>query len=567
MRVAQYIANFVADLGVRHVFGVSGGGSQWLNDAFGYHERLKYVANHHEQAAGMAADAYARLNGMGCVLVTTGPGGSNAITAVCCAWVDSIPVLFISGQVTRNTMLEGTGLRQNGVQETDTVSLVKSITKYAVCVKDEREIRFEMEKALWYARTGKPGPVWIEVPLDIQSKEVNPDELLAFHPYYGEQCLLTPLINRAVMLLEQAKRPILIVGNGARATDIRTLADTLKIPVITSWGAADLLGDHPFHIGHCGLFGDRAGNLAVQRADLVLSIGCRLSMAQTGYDRDAFAPKADIVMVDMDSAEIAKFDVAVGIPADAGVAVDALLDRKLPEGHVSWLGECLAWRDAYPVVLPEYAESEQINSYYFVQLLSRYLPNNATVVLDMGTAFTGTYQAAAMKQGQRWITAGGHAPMGYALPGAIGAAFATGRRVICIVGDGSFQFNVQELATIAHHQLPITIFYLDNGGYLTMKHSQRNNFGRMVGSDKADLSFPDLRKLADAYDLMHLDVIDTETMESSLEAIVNIKSPVIVQIHMAHDQPLIPRVQSQRLADGAMAQADLADMYPHLEIQ
>lgn len=402
VKLSDYVADFIADLGIKHVFSVCGGGSMHLVDSIGKHERLTYVACHHEQAAAMAAESYARCNGIGCCLVTTGPGGTNAITGVACAWIDSIPVLFISGQVTRDTLMEGTGVRQFGVQESDIVSLVRPITKYAVTIKDEKDVRYELEKAVYIARSGRPGPVWLDVPLDVQSKRINPDELRAYSipPPRSAPFLLSdgideeevrreikrpdaiivtkplchfefivptiqPQITECLAMLRASKRPALIVGNGVRLAgaekEIRELVDALGIPVISSWTAADMIADSQYHIGHMGIFGDRASNFTVQNADLLLVIGCRLSVPMIGYNFAKFAPTAKIIMVDIDDNEINKPSLHVDLPivADAKEFICELL-RQPPAIHLhhGWVMRCQAWARKYPVVLPEYAEQK-----------------------------------------------------------------------------------------------------------------------------------------------------------------------------------------------------------------
>lgn len=571
MKVSDYVAKFVADLGIRHVFGVCGGGNMHLVDSIGNSEDLTYVATHHEQAAAMAAEAYSRLRGIGCALVTTGPGGTNAVTGVACAWVDSIPVLFLSGQVTTASAMWGTDLRQLGVQESDIVALVASITKYAECVTEPDSIRYELERAVYIARSGRPGPVWLDIPVDVQAMEVDPKTLVGYHADVESFVPDDGDVNLVVSMLQQAKRPVLIVGNGVRLAGgeaaLRLLVDRLQIPVVSSWTGADMVGDSPYHIGHCGIFGDRPSNFTVQNADLILAIGCRLSLPQIGSKPEWFARDAKIIMVDVDIAEIEKpiLHVDVGIVADAEWFITALL--QVAQSHPStYIEQCLNWRTNYPVVLPEYAAADKVNSYYFVQELCRHLDEDAVVVLDMGTAFTGTYQAAQMKKGQRWITASGHAPMGYGLPGAIGAAFATGKKVICIVGDGALQMNLQELATIKHHNLPIIIFVLNNNGYLTMRHTQAWHFDGFVGiNPESGLGFPDVMALASAFDIpkQHC-FVDHRRIDADLGMVLGYDYPAIIELIMAEVQPQIPRERPMKV--GAVSYPKpLEDMYPFLD--
>ena len=601
MKLSDYVADFIADLGIKHIFAVSGGGAMHLVDSVGKHERLTYVAVHHEQAAAMAAESYARLNGIGCCLVTTGPGGTNALTGVACAWIDSIPVVFISGQVTRDTLLEGTGVRQFGVQESDIVTLVRPITKYAVTVKDEKDIRYELEKAYYIAKSGRPGPVWVDIPLDVQSKQIKPTALKGYEkPFsFARQCVLggyvthaSPAADVAISMLRAAQRPVLIVGNGVRLagaeSQIRGLVAALGIPVISSWTAADMVADLPYHIGHMGIFGDRASNFAVQNADLLLVIGCRLSVPMIGYNFAKFAREAKIIMVDVDEAEIKKPSLRVDLPivADAKKFVGVMLDAlstfpQTPDGYgwlvgengfvvnrvFPWLCRCQEWALKYPAVLPEYAgQKGGVNSYHFINALCDKLPDDAVVVLDVGTAFTCTYQAAKMKHGQRWVSAAGHSPMGYGLPGAIGAHYATGKRVVCIVGDGALQFNIQELSTIAHNNLPITIFVLNNGGYLTIKLMQQNHFGRMVGSEKdSGVSFPDLCAISEAYGMDYWYINGQQGLDRMIDVVFGFPGAVICEIIMPDNQPLIPRVSSLKRPDGSIASKPLEDMFPFLD--
>jgi acetolactate synthase-1/2/3 large subunit len=557
-RLSDCVADFVKSLGVKHVFGVCGGGSMHLNDSF----REVFIATHHEQAAAFAADAYARVRGMSCALVTTGPGGTNAVTGVAASWIDSIPVLFISGQVTRNTLIGETGLRQFGVQESDITTLVSSITKYAVTVKDERDIRYELEKAAHIARSGRPGPVWIDIPLDIQSKQVNWDALPSFSPPDPD-----PQEAWDISALK-AERPLLVIGNGvhlARAEeDCRAMVRAWNIPVVSSWGAADIIPtDDELYVGRFGIFGDRAANFAVQNADLLIVLGSRLSVPQTGHNFKTFARGSRIVMVDVDQAELDKPSLHVEhkIRADVGHFIRSTPNPRFLCG--GWKALCQAWKDRYPVVASENRDGEGINSFKFIDALSDALPDDAVVVTDMGTAFTCTFQAARMRLGQRWLTASGHAPMGYGLPGAIGAHYATGQPVVCIVGDGGLQFNLQELATIAGRKLPIRIFVLENGGYLTMKHTFANHFGRQTGSDASSgVFFPELWRIADAYGMSCWLFESEEYM--LIQNFLNAYAPAIAEVRMPHDQPLIPRSSSLKHPDGSISSKPIEDLYPFL---
>ena len=470
-------------------------------------------------------------------------------------------------------MIADHGLRQYGVQEVDIVTLVSSITKYAVTVKDPLRIRFELEKAVHIMRHGRPGPVWIDIPLDVQSKDINPDELVGYRPHqYSVPMAGENDINECIRMLKAAKRPVLVVGYGVRLAGaearLNDLIDTLKIPVISSWTASDMVHS-PYHIGHMGIFGDRASNFTVQNADLVLVIGSRLSIPMIGYDGKHFARNAKVIMVDMDRAEMVKpsMHVDLQILSDAKWFMnDLLASINSFDSPTPWLGKCLAWREQYPVCLPDYEKQKDgINAFYFVNELSRHLPDDAIVVVDTGASFTCTFAAAKMKKGQRWINASGMAPMGYSLPAAIGAAFATGKKVICIVGDGSLQFNLAELQTIVHHQLPITIFVLNNNGYLTIQHMQDNHFKRRVGSDPASgVSCPSTALIARAYGIEEYRMIDKTYLDKWLWPVLEKPGPYICEIMMPEGQPLIPRVMSQKLADGTIKGGPIEDLYPYL---
>lgn len=584
-KLSDYVADFIADLGVRQVFSVSGGGAMHLVDSVGKNERLEYVATHHEQAAAMAAEAYARISGrIGAAVVTTGPGGTNAMTGLAGAWIDSIPTIFVSGQVTRDTLLGGTGLRQFGIQECDIVKLVKPLTKYAVEILDPKMIRYELEKAAWMAMNGRPGPVWIDIPLDVQSQQICVDELQSFKPESPRNSLLEDTFRNQVgdvkQMLQSASRPVLICGYGVRLADagetLRSLVEQLRIPVISSWTASDLFAsDDENYIGRAGIFGDRASNFAMQNADLLLIVGSRMSIPQCGYNYATFAREARIAMVDIDENELRKHSLHVdrGIVADAGEflrAFDAactdLTADDLDIG--AWRSRCSGWKAKYPVCLAEYAElPDKVNSFHFIDQLSRALPDDAVVVTDMGTSFTCTMQTFQTRLGQRLTTSSGHASMGFGLPGAIGACYANGRRkTICISGEGGLQMNIQELQTVVHNRLPIILFVINNGGYLTIKHMQQNHFNRYVGSEvSSGVSCPDLQKIAAAYGIPSSVINNTGELHTNLDEILEQPGPYICEIMMPEDQPLIPRSSSLKKPDGSIVSKPLEDLYPFLE--
>jgi len=582
-KLSDYVFSFIADLGVREVFAVSGGAAMHLVDSLGKNENLKYIATHHEQAAAMAAEAYARISGKpGVALVTSGPGGTNAITGLCGAWIDSIPVIFISGQVTTNTLIRDTGLRQFGIQEVDITTLVKPITKYAVTVTDPTLIKYHLQKAVHLATTGRKGPVWLDIPLDIQSKLINPDELASFVSYRintdGPNVFLESSVSQSIQLLREARRPVVICGHGIRLAhgeqEFLRLLERLRIPVISSWTASDLIPtDHELYIGRSGIMGDRAGNFAVQNSDLLLVIGSRMSTPQVGYDYNTFARDAKKIVIDIDEAELKKPSLKVDLPihADAKEFMTEMLrqleeENALPEIE-DWRRMCRSWKSRYPVVLPQYKDQqEKVNSFYFIEVLSEHLRNDAVIVTDMGTSFTCTMQAFKTKTGQRLFTSSGHASMGFGLPGAIGACFANhGKKTICITGDGGLQMNIQELQTLVHYNLPVVLFVLNNGGYLTIKLMQQNHFGRYVGSEAGSgLSCPDIIKVANAYGIGTERIADHTELRSKMNRVLAQTGPFVCEILMPENQPLIPRVSSLKKPDGTIVSKPLEDLYPFL---
>ena len=583
VKLSDYIFSFIAELGVREVFAVCGGAAMHLVDSLGMNKHLKYIATHHEQAAAMAAEAYARISGKpGVVLVTSGPGGTNTITGVCGAWIDSIPVIFISGQVTTDTLIGDTGLRQFGIQEVDIAKLVKPITKYAVTVTDPNLIKYHMQKAIYLATNGRPGPVWLDIPLDIQSRLINLNNLIPFNPdefvQINRQSLLKTQVAECVKLLQGARRPIIIIGYGIRLAkaekEFQQLIEKLKIPIVSSWTASDLVPtNYEFYVDRSGIFGGRAGNFTVQNADLLLIIGSRMSIPQVGYNYRTFAREARKIMIDIDEIELKKPSLNLDIPINADIKefINELLihleKNKIAFDVKDWIGQCQKWKFKYPVVLPEYKENKgAVNSFYFIDILSEKLGNDAVVVTDMGTSFTCTMQAFKTKAGQRLFTSSGHASMGFGLPGAIGACFANGRKkTICISGDGGLQMNIQELQTLVHYKLPIILFVLNNGGYLTIKLMQQNHFGRYVGSDASSgLSCPDIIKVANAYGIKAERILNNDELHKKIDNVLAQDGPFVCEIIMPENQPLIPRVSSLKKPDGTIVSKPLEDLYPFL---
>jgi acetolactate synthase-1/2/3 large subunit len=587
VKLSDYIARFLADHGVRHLFMLTGGGAMHLNDSLGNEPRIKVICNHHEQACAMAAEGYARISGrLGVINVTSGPGGINAMNGVFGAWTDSIPMLVVSGQVKRElciTSYQIPGLRQLGDQEADIISMVKGITKYAVSVTDPQSIRYHLERALHLAMTGRPGPCWIDVPIDVQASQVDPETSRAYDPaednppYAVDR--LSELSRDVLQRLQNAERPVILAGKGIRlagALDgFETLIRRLGIPVATGWQAIDLLAsDDPLYCGRPGDIGNRAGNFAVQNSDLLFVLGCRLSMRHTSHNWKAFARHAFKVQVDADAAELQKPVVQIDLPihCDARLFLDEL-NRQVERTpfdalrHARWLAWCQERVRRYPVVLPRHRilKGCLINPYHFVEALFHQLTADDVVVCGDGTANVVGFQAAIIKKGQRVFCNTGDASMGYDLPAAVGAAVAReGGRVICLAGDGSIQLNIQELQTVAHHRLPVKIFVLNNDGYLSIRTSQANFFKRFVGeSPRSGVSFPDMVKLAQAYGLPACR-IEGGTFEQQLAEVLYAPGPVLCDVMLDPDQAFEPKLSSRALPDGCMVSAPLEDMFPFL---
>ena len=588
MRLADYIAQWLVENGTRHVFLVTGGGAMHLNDAFGRCNELQYVCCHHEQAAALAAEAYARISGeVPVVNVTTGPGGINSLNGVFGAWVDSIPMLVISGQVRRETTLYKNGLigklRQLGDQEADIVGMVRGITKYAVTVDDPRSIRYHLERALYLAKNGRPGPCWIDVPVDVQGTEIDPDELAGYDPTEDEIAWetrdLSAACDRVLEKLRSAERPVIYAGSGIRLSgcydEFLTLIDTLGAPIVTAWNSNDLLwNEHPLFVGRPGIIGDRPGNFAVQNSDCLLMLGTRLNMRQVSYNWKAFARGAYKIAVDIDAEEMRKPTCEINLPIHADLRdVLPMLQFKAEERAAKapreWLGWCKERQNRYPVVLPEYwAEADGVNPYCFMEALFEQLRDGEIIATGDGTACVAAFQAAFIRPGQRLFHNSGCASMGYDLPAAIGCAFARPeQRILCIAGDGSVMMNLQELQTIVGHRLPIKIFILNNQGYHSIRQTQRGFFpDNVVGCGiESGLSFPSFEKLAAAFGIGFNRCSTHDELEQQIANSLAAGGPVICEVMLDLKQGFAPRSSSRRLASGEIVSTPLEDMAPFLD--
>jgi acetolactate synthase-1/2/3 large subunit len=583
MRVADYLPKFIRDRGVRHVFMLSGGGIMHLTDGLACNRDIEAICLHHEQAVSMAVEAYARhRGGLGAAYFTTGPGATNALTGLAGAWLDSVPCLFVSGQVKRKETVYRAGipaLRQIGVQEINILPIVRSIAKYAAFVDDPNDIRYHLEKAAHMAAEGRPGPVWLDIPLDVQGATIDPAKLKGFTAGKRPSHIPAASIRKAAECLLSASRPVLLAGQGVRISgaveSMLKFVERYRIPVVTTYLGVDLIDSrHPYYVGRIGIKGDRAGNYAMQNSDLLIVIGASLTVAETGYEYAEFARGARTIVVDIDETSHKKKTVRIDlfIKGDAKEFLDrtntAVGWRRLSIDP-KWPHACREWREKYPVCLPEYAAlKDKINIYYFVERLSGRLTPRDIVVSDAGSAFYAVSQCVKIKRGLRYITSGGFATMGYSVPASIGISIAAGRkRVMCITGDGSFQQNLQELQSIVHHKLPIKIFILNNDGYLSIRFTQERHFnGRFIGEGRrSGVSFPDSRKIARAYGIKFIRASDNRALDRALAETLAWQGPVICEIMTPRDQLVIPTVASQKLANGTMASSPLEDMYPFLD--
>lgn len=585
MRVADYIFRFLADRGASHVFLVTGGGAMHLDDAIRCEKRLSPVCCHHEQACAIGAEGYVRAGGgLGVVCVTSGPGGTNTMTGLIGQWLDSIPVIYISGQVKFETTIgccPELKLRQLGDQEINIVDLVRPVTKYAALVTDPLKIREELEKALFHAFDGRPGPVWLDIPLNVQGAPVEMADLAGFSPLPAEKpAPAADDLDRLVKLLRHSERPVIIGGFGVRLAGacaaLSRLAGQWRIPVVTTFNGFDLIADdHPQFAGRIGTLGQRAGNFVLQNADLVLSIGSRNNMRQVSYDWKNYARAAVKISVDIDPAELAKKTFVPDLPicADAGAFLASLEVRLAGESDLprwdAWNRWCRERRERHPAHTPEQLGwTDRINPYHFMHELTRSLPPEATVVAGNGTACVALFQTGIVKAGQRQFWNSGCASMGYDLPAAVGAAIAgKGRLTVCLAGDGSLMMNLQELQTLVRQRLPVKIFLLDNNGYSSIKQTQSNFFGpELIGCDDASgVSFPDFLKVAEAFGLPTFELSGHCGLAERIAGVLESPGPAFCRVLLPDHFVFSPKLASKKLPDGRMVSSPLEDMYPFLE--
>lgn len=587
VRVADYISQFLVNNGITDCFMVTGGGAMHLDDAIGHQEGIHCTFNHHEQACAIAAEGYTRMTGrLAAVCVTSGPGGTNAITGVMGGWLDSIPMFVVSGQVKRETTIwacPDLNLRQLGDQEFNVIDSVQNMTKYAVMVTNPQEIAYHLEKALFLALNGRCGPVWLDIPLDVQGAKIDTDKLIHFD---ADQEIVwrTPEVKRSAIdiLLQkliESRSPLVLAGTGidlagAQEKLLRFL-DKYKIPVVTAWNANDTVAyDNPYYVGMPGTVGMRSGNFAIQNCDLIISLGCRMNIRMIGYTHFDFAKNAFKAAVDIDARELIKPTVRIDLPIHADVT--EFLDRMLEQDyqpnsdHENWVAWCKDLLHRFPTAREEHLTQGKklINPYIFVDRLFDHLDSYDRIICGNGSACVITFQAAKIKQGQRMFTNSGCAAMGYGFPAAVGVAVSdNSRRTVCIDGDGSVMMNIQELATVAHNNLDLKLFVLNNNGYLSIRQTQRNLFKPpFVGIDSdSGVGFPDFEKLADAFGLRYFRIDSEINADGIIDAVLNCEGPCICETVVDHEQNFEPKSSSKVLPDGRIVSPSLDDMAPFLD--
>jgi acetolactate synthase-1/2/3 large subunit len=580
IKVSDYVISELEKLGVGHMFMVPGGGAMHLNDSLGKSKKIQFVCCQNEQGAAIAAEAYARVNNkLGLVMVTTGPGGTNALTGVAGAWLESTPVLVISGQVKRLDMIRDQGLRQQGMQELDIISVVKPITKYAAVVDEPEMIRYHLEKALYFAMHGRKGPVWLDIPLDVQASMVDENSLAGYHPFEPQPTSIERLVSRTIEALNKAERPVMLLGNGIRHAGaiplLKDFIETLNIPVLTTWNGIDLVEeDNPYYFGRPGGLGHRYANFIQQNSDFFLSVGARLNLLQTGYNFDGFARAATKVMVDIDKNELSKINVRPDIPicSDAKTFIESMLSHKdeiQAKKREKWFGYCARLKKKYPIILPEYwKEKDLVNTYCLLDVISDELTGNDVYVSgSSGSCIDISMQAFRVKKGQRAFCTKGLASMGYGLPSTIGACLASGgKRTVCVNGDGGFVMNIQELETIRRLNLPIKIFVLANRGYGAIKATQTNIFNKhFVACDPSSgLTLPSPAKVAEAYGL-HSEIIENNgELKEKVKTVLEYNGPVICEVHTPIGLTAQPKQVSYKRSDGQMESLPLEYMKPEI---
>ena len=580
MNNSEFIINFLQKKGLNTAFGITGGGAMFLNEAFRKQNNLNFIFMHHEQSAAMAAEAYYRASRKPAILsVTSGPGGTNAVTGVIGAWIDSIPMIVISGQVESKDMISNSKTRQIGIQEANIKDIIKSITKYSNVLTKNSDIEFELSKAYKIATEGRPGPVWIDVPLDIQSKKFVKKKIIKKIIKQKDYSKIDEKkITQTLKLIKNSKRPLILVGNGVHISKAEKkfliFLKKTNIPFISTWNASDIVpSKHNFYFGRPGLFGNRIANFAVQSCDLLLIIGSRLSVPITGYQMKNFSPLSKKIFVDIDKKEIIKRRLKTDLKFNNDIgAFLKNINKKISKKFIKrkiWIDKLTKLKN-YLDEDNKYKKNKNfVNSFRFINSLSKVLKGKENIVTDMGTSFTCTMQTFKTKKNQRLFTSSGIAAMGFGLPGIIGTFFVDKKKIpVCISGDGGLMFNLQEFQTVINYKIPLKLFIINNGGYLTMKLMQQKNFKKFVGADdKSGLTLPDFLKVAKSFNFKTIKLKNENNLNKNLKNILNSKKATVCEIVTPPMQELVPRVQTQMNKDGTFQPAMLDNMYPFLGIE
>lgn len=591
IKVSDYIADFLLKNNISTVFSVTGGGAMHLNDSFGHKEGLQVIYNHHEQACSMAAEGYTRLSGKtACVCVTSGPGGTNTVTGVMGAWLDSIPMLVISGQMKYITTIESTDveLRQLGFQEFNIIDVARSMTKYAIFIDDSKMVAYHLERALYLAEHGRPGPVWLDIPLDIQGDTIDFENVKHYDPAEDADKMPPEAADEQIetifKAIEKAKRPVILAGNGIRRSNAQDMfievAEKLNIPVVHAWNAHGLLYDnHPLYAGRPGTIGTRGGNFVIQNSDLVISFGCRMHIRLISYEWKNFAKYAYKIAVDADAGELHKPTINIDYPIHADIkdVFNKLLAKEytFTADHSDWIKWCKDINKKYPIVLDEYRNSiSPINPYVFMEGLSNRLDPEDVVVASNGTACVCAFQVIKMQPGQRMFSNAGASSMGYGLPAAIGASISSGnkQKIICLEGDGSIQMNLQELQTVIHHNLNMKIFWLNNDGYHSIRQTQAGTFkgeerGYCGVNKDSGISFPSAEKIAAAYGFRFVKIDSLNDMDAKISDALRENDPVLCEVMLDKNQFFSPKLSSKVHADGTITSPSLEDMFPFISAE
>jgi acetolactate synthase-1/2/3 large subunit len=583
MKVSDYIAQLFVENNMKHIFSISGAGNVHLLNSIIDNPKLVSIHPHQEQSGVLASLAYKRICGrLGVMITTSGGAATNAITGALDAWADSIPVLIISGQEKSEFIQSHKDLRMWGVQGFDICKTVKNITKYAVLITDPKQVKYEFQKAIHIAESGRPGPSWIDIPTDVLAAQINPDELKGYTPEVNlNENAFSKFIPQLNNLLKSSKRPVFIFGNGIRLGGaehlLNKLVDKFQTPFLTTWNGLDVISsEHPLNYGREGTYGQRCANFIVQNADIIITIGSRMAIPQVGYDLKEFGRDAKKVIVDIDPTELAKFSQDASftlIEAHAKNFIESLLNEVVApskENYSDWKKTCDAWKEKYPFVEPNGLHKEQdglLNSYQFMKELNTHFSSNEIIVTDMGTALTCTHQTLKLKDQQRIVTSTGLGEMGFGLPGAIGASLAADKqRVILINGDGSMMMNLQEMQTIIHHKLPVKLFVYINDGYLTIKHTQNNLFGKKFSGSGADsgVSCPDFSKIGEAFGFKTFKINSLEESKTIIPQVLNADGPILCEVFIHSMQLLAPKTSFNINPDGTLVSPPLEDLSPFL---